>query len=214
MALHDPREPNVDRPLDTVDFGPGAGADVDRRLLSDVSGRRILELGCGQGHTAVGLARRGARVIAVDADVTQLSASRALASHHEVTVEFHQAQPAELAFLAADHVDVGIAVTSLSFVTDLSRVFRQVHRVIRPSGHFVMSVPHPAALCAAPDDSNRTVTAWTAGDMVGERVIHTTESIVTALSRANFAIDTVLERADDDSLVPATLIVRARKLGV
>ena len=213
MSLHDPRLPDVARSLETVDFGPGVGSELERRLLGEVSGRRILDLGCGQGHTAVGLALRGARVIAIDDDVSQLSAARALAARHEVTIEFHQSRPAELAFLAADHVDLAIAVTSLSFVQDLDRVFRQVHRVIGPGGHFVISVPHPAALAADPADADRAVTAWDDREPVGDRWIHTAESIVTSLTRANFAVDQLLERRDT-ALVPATLVIRARKLGV
>jgi SAM-dependent methyltransferase len=213
MALHDPRSEQLDRPLDTVDFGPGVSRDVDRRLLGDVTGRRILELGCGQGHTAVGLARRGARVIAIDDAGDQLRAARALASREEVTIEFHQARPAELAFLPADHVDLAIAVTSLSFVQDLDRVFRQVHRVVGPSGHFVFSVPHPAALCADPNDPGRTLEPWDTKEMIGDRWVHTVETVVASLGRANFAVDTVFERRSAD-LLPATLVVRARKLGV
>jgi SAM-dependent methyltransferase len=213
MALHDPRSEQLDRPLDTVDFGPGVTPDVDRRLLGDVSGRRILELGCGQGHTAVGLARRGARVIAIDDAVDQLRAARALAAREEVTIEFHQARPAELAFLPADHVDLAIAVTSLSFVQDLDRVFRQVHRVVGPSGHLVLSVPHPAALCADPNDPARTAEAWDTSEMIDDRWVHTIEAVVASLGRANFAVDIVLERREAD-LLPATLVVRARKLGV
>jgi len=213
MPLHDPRASHVDRSLESVDFGPGLGPDVERRLIGEVQGRRILDLGCGQGHTAVGLAIRGARVIAIDDDVAQLGAARALASQHEVTIEFHQAQPAELAFLAADHVDVAIAVTSLSFVNDLNRVFRQAHRVIGPGGHFVISVPHPAALTTDPNDADRVTAAWDHRDAIGDRFVHTAESIVTALTRANFAVDQLLERRDR-ALMPATLVVRARKLGV
>ena len=213
MPLHDPRNPDIERSLDSVDFGLGVGTDVERRLVGEISGRRILDLGCGQGHTAVGLALRGARVIAIDENVTQLGAARLLASQHEVTIEFHQAKPAELAFLAADHVDLAIAITSLSFVEDLNRVFRQVHRVIGPGGYFVLSVPHPAALTADPDDADRTTTAWDHKGAIGDRWIHTAESIVTSLTRANFAVDQLLERRDD-ALVPATLVVRARKLGV
>ena len=213
MALHDPRSPDLDRSLDTVDFGPGVSVDVDRRLLGDVNGRRILELGRGQGHTAVGLARRGARVIAIDDDVGQLGAARALAAREEVTIEFHQARPAELAFLPADHVDLALAVTSLSFVQDLDRVFRQVHRVVGPGGHLVMSVPHPAALCADPNDAARITEPWDTGEMIGDRWVHTAEAIVASLGRANFAVDIVLERRSGD-LLPATLVVRARKLGV
>jgi SAM-dependent methyltransferase len=213
MALHDTRAPAADRPLDHVDFGPGVGADLERRLVGDVAGRRILELGCGAGHVAVGLALRGARVIAVDDDVAQLAAARSLASRGEVTIEFHQAHPAELAFLPADHVHLAIAVTSLSFVPELDRVFRQVHRVVGPAGHFVMAVPHPAALCADADDADRVVRAWDTTDPIDGRWIHTAESIVTSLGRANFAVDTVLERRAG-GLLPATLVVRARKLGV
>ncbi|MEM7139429.1 MAG: methyltransferase domain-containing protein [Actinomycetota bacterium] len=213
MSLHDPRAPHADRPLDHVDLGRGVGADVDRRLIGDVGGRRILDLGCGQGHTATGLAMRGARVIAVDDDVSQLAATRALAAREEVTIECHQAKPAELAFLAADHVDLALAVTTLSWVQDLNRVFRQVHRVVSANGHFVISVPHAAALCADPHDGARTIASWDQDEPIGDRHVHTTEALVTALTRANFAVDTVLERHDGGPM-PATLVVRARKLGV
>ena len=213
MALHDTRAPDADRPLDHVDFGPGVGADVERRLLGEVAGKRILELGCGAGHVAVGLATRGARVIAVDAEVAQLAAARALAGREDVTIEFHQAHPAELAFLPADHVHHALAITSLSFVAELDRVFRQVHRVVRPSGHLVLAVPHPAALCADPDDPDRVTSAWDRTEPIGDRWVHTAESIVASLGRANFAVDTLLERRAA-GLHPATLVVRARKLGV
>ena len=213
MSLHDPRLPVANPSLDVVDFGPGIGADVERRLIGEISGRRILDLGCGQGHAAVGLAKRGARVIAVDDDVAQLGAARSLAAQNEVTIEFHQAKQAELAFLAADHVDLALAITSLSFVQDLSRVFRQVHRVVGPGGHFVLAVPHPAALVATGDDPNQATVAWDVDEQVGDRWVHTGEAIVTALTRANFAVDQLLERRDN-ALAPATLVVRARKLGV
>ncbi len=213
MPLHDHRVSDTALSLDTVDFGPGVGAEVDRRLLGDLTGRRILDLGCGQGHTSVGLASRGARVIAIDHDVAQLGAARSLASAHEVTIEFHQAQPAELAFLAADNVDLALAVTSLSFVQDLDRVFRQVHRVVGPGGHFVLSMPHPATLTADPADANLTVTPWDHSQPIGDRWVHTAESLVGSLTRANFAVDQLLERRDQD-LVPATLVIRARKLGI
>lgn len=213
MTLHDTRAPVADRPLDHVDFGPGIGPDLERRLVGEPGGKRILELGCGAGHAAVGLARRGARVIAVDADVAQLAAARTLALRHEVTIEFHQARPAELAFLAADRIDLALSITSLSLQPDLDRVFRQVHRVVRPAGHFVVAVPHPGALCADPDDPDRLVTDWDHREPLGDRFVHTAEEIVTSLGRANFAVDTLLERRDAARL-PATLVVRARKLGV
>lgn len=211
MVSYEHRAPAA-RPLDHVEFGPSIGAEVDRRLLSDVSGKRVLDLGCGAGHTAVGLARRGARVIATDSDGGQLSAARNLAATQGVTVEFHEARPAELAFIRADQIDLAVSVWALSLVDDLDRVFRQVHRVVRTNGHAVVALPHPAALCADPVDPDRTTRSWATGWPVGGRYVHTVEGVVTAFTRTNFAVDLVLER-HHQALVPETLIVRARRLG-
>ena len=130
-----------------------------------------------------------------------------------MTIEFHQAHLAELAFLPADHVDLVVSVTALSWVQDLDRVARQVHRVTAPAGHFLCTLPHPAALCADRADPAVTVRDWGDPAPVGDRWVHTAERVVTALVRANFFIDTLLERGTAGP-VPATLVVRARKLGV
>ena len=201
----------MDRPIDYVDLGLGVDAALDRRLIGHVSGRRVLELGCGEGHAAVGLALRGARVTAIDEDVRQLRAARELAIRHEATVEFHQTQLAELAFLTADQIDLAFSVTSLCLVEDLDRVIRQVHRVIKPGGHLLISLPHPAALCADPDNPALTIRPWTGKRPKKGRYIHTVESIVSSLGRAKFVVDTVLERHADDNMLPATLLTRAHK---
>jgi len=211
MSDFDPRA-RLQRPLDFVELGPGLGASVDRRLIGDVRGRKVLEIGCGSGHVGVGLARRGARVIATDHDPAQLFAARSLANREHVAVEFHESGPADLAFIRADQIDLALSVWSLSLVDDLDRVLRQVHRVVRAGGHLIVSVPHPAALCADPADPARTIVAWDGPDPIGNRYVHTAESLITACSRTNFAVDLLLER-HAGGLTPSSLIVRARRLG-
>jgi len=212
MIIYDTRGPSADRPLDHVEFAPGSGRELDRRLLGDLSGRRVLELGCGAGQGAVGMAIRGARVTAVDPDVTQINLARSLANDHEVAVEFHQAQPAELAFVRADQMDLVVSVQSLGFTSDLDRVFRQAHRVLRPGAHIVISLAHPIALCADPDNPASNLRSWLDPEPVGEYFIHTAESVVTSLGHANFGVDTLLE-PHVAGPTPVSLIVRARKVG-
>jgi len=212
MSIYDPRTP-TQRPLTHVELGPSLGATLDRRLIGDVRGKRVLDLGCGGGHTAVGLARRGARVIATDPDPGQLYSARTLATNNETRVEFHEANPAELAFIRADQIDLVVSVWSLSLTDDLDHVLRQLHRVMRSGVHLVISLPHPAALCADPVDPSRTVQSWRSNDPIGERYVHTAEDVVTALSRTNFAVDLLLERHAGGPM-PASLIVRARKIGI
>ncbi len=213
MTIYDTRGPLVERPLDHVEFGTGTNTDTDRRLLGEVSGRRILELGCGAGHAAVGLATRGARVTAVDPDIQQINMARDLAARQEVAVEFHQAEPAELAFVRADQIDLVISVSSLSFTADLDRVMRQAHRVLRPGGHIALSLPHPALLCADPDNSLLNAHSWIDKGPIGGRWVHTAEDVVTSMGRANFVVDLLLE-PHTNGPQPVTLLARGRKLGV
>jgi len=212
MVIYDTRGPTAQRPLDHVEFSPGSGRDLDHRLIGDLATRRVLELGCGGGHAAVGMAMRGARVTAVDPDVTQINLARSLANAKEVAVEFHQALPAELAFVRADQMDLVVSVQSLAFTPDLGRVFRQAHRVLRPGGHMIVSLPHPALLCADSDNLALNARSWLDIGPVGEHYVHTAETVVTSLSRANFGVDTLLE-PHSDGPTPNSLIVRARKVG-
>lgn len=214
MAIYDIRAPGAQRPLDYVEFGPGVGADVDRRLLGEIEGRNVLVLGCGAGHDAVGLTKRGALVTAVDRDADQLAFGRELAVMEEVAAGFRRAELADLAFIQADQMDIAVSVHALSFIDDLDRVFRQVHRVLKHGAHFVISLPHAAMLCSDPVDPRRTTRRWDDPEPLGERWVHRAEDMLTALHRAHFEIDILLEcHAPGPSLVPATLIVRGGKLG-
>ena len=56
---------------------------------------------------------------------------------------------ADLAFLRADSIDVALAAGLLGEVEDIDRLFRQVHRVLRPGAPFVFSYEHPIALAIA-----------------------------------------------------------------
>ena len=79
------------------------------------------------------------------------------ASARSVRVELHHGPLAELAFLRADTIDACVSAFGLAPVADIDRVFRQVHRVLRPEMPLVLSLPHPAFALADPDDPSRSV---------------------------------------------------------
>jgi|SRR5262245_42419852 len=195
-----------DRPLDTVHYGPGAPTEATLRLLGAFDGKRVLELGSGDGRTAVAMAKQGARVIAVDESADQVGRGRRLCDDEDVKVELHQSDLAELAFVRADSIDAAVCVYALAGVDDVSRVFRQVHRVLRRDAPLVFSLPHPVSL--ALDDADPPVWRHSYSD-AGPRTI---SALFTALTRTNFRVDTLFE-AESPSGVPRTLVVRARKEG-
>ncbi len=56
------------------------------RVLGDVAGRRVLELGCGAAHWSAELARRGARMVALDNSSRQLRHARQAVAGHPVAL--------------------------------------------------------------------------------------------------------------------------------
>ena len=114
---------------------------LERRLVLDlignIEGRRILDLGCGDGDLAVDLALRGARVTGIDTSAALIAAARARAASAGTEIEFHPAAAQALPFLS-EQFDVVAAVTVLCFVDDPLPVFQEAARVLRPGGRFVI----------------------------------------------------------------------------
>lgn len=217
---------------DTVTYGPGIPREAELKLLGDVAGKRILELGAGAGRNTVALARAGAKVIAVDESADQIAEARLAVDAADLRVELHNVSPAELAFLRADTIDAVVSVGLLDQVTDISRVFRQLHRVLRTEQPFVFAVTHPAFALLDPGDldvlrirrSAFDADAFAPSDPRFGSVNRSMSNYFVELGRAGFRVDTVLEppAVNDGSPhwsvamehVPATLIIRARKQGV
>ena len=104
-------------------------------------GKRVIEL--GGGSNAVSLARLGARVLVVEPSPEEVTRGRREAEAADVRIEFHESDLADLGFATSGSVDLVISTGSLGHVDDISRVFRQVHRVLRQRQPFVLSLPHP-----------------------------------------------------------------------
>ena len=191
----------------TISYGPGIPDERELRLCGDVQGKRVVELGAG-GLAAAAFATRGAKAIALDPSAAALDAARARAAElsepgEELRVECHQGELADLGFASSASVDLVFSAVALGGVDDLARVVRQVHRVLRPEGLFVFSVPHPVATMVASNgrygEGTRTVSA-----------------LFMALVRANFGVEVVAEPESTvgDARTPPFLVIRARKLGL
>jgi SAM-dependent methyltransferase len=196
--------------VSTISYGDDVPDESELRLCGAVAGKRVVELGIGPQPNAIVFAGKGAKAMAVDPSGEQLIAARRQAEAAEVRVEFHQADLADLGFATSASVDLVFSNNALADVVDLPRVFRQVHRILRPGLPLVFSVPHPIAAMLEGGEVVLRKPYWgTEARTMGD--------LFTALQRTNFQVDVILEpppRSHPNAFVPAALIIRARKLGV
>ncbi|HEY5662452.1 MAG TPA: class I SAM-dependent methyltransferase [Ilumatobacter sp.] len=191
-----------------ISFGRDLPDERELRLCGDISGgKRALELGISREHNAIAFALAGAKAIAVDPDPAAVERLRVAAAKAEVSVECHVGELADLEFATSGSVSLVVANHTLGDVDDLGRQLRQVHRVLKSSHPFVISVPHPFAGVHTTDNYGSKVLPYgTVGRTIGEWHVQ--------LGRANFRVDHILELGVSDiSPVPTTLVLRARKEG-
>jgi SAM-dependent methyltransferase len=192
----------------SISFGRDLPDDRELRLCGDISGgKRALELGISRELNSVRFALAGAKAIAVDPDAAAVERLRKAAAEAEVIVECHVGDPADLGFATSGSIELVVANHTLAAVDDLSRLLRQVHRVLKSSRPFVISLPHPMAGVFTTDQYGSRVQPYgTVGRTIGDWHTH--------LSRANFRVDQILEfGVSDISPVPTALVLRAHKEG-
>jgi SAM-dependent methyltransferase len=117
--------------------------EAELGLLSDVAGRRILELGCGGGQCSIAFARQGALATGIDLSDEQIAFARRLADKQGVSVAFEQGDASDLSRFAAASFAVVFSAYALHYVPAIERCLAEVSRVLAPGGRFVFSLDHP-----------------------------------------------------------------------
>jgi len=98
-------------------------------------GLSVLDVGCGLGESSVFFAQQGADVTALDLSPEMVRLTERLAERHQVHVEGVAHAGEDLPF-ADESFDLVYLANIIHHVEDRKRLYREVHRVLRPGGQF------------------------------------------------------------------------------
>ncbi len=208
-------------------------------LLPDLTGKRVLDLGCGYGEHCISFIQKGAdRVVGIDISEKMLEVAKAENSDSKIE---YRLMPIEDIDQITEKFDVVISSLALHYVEDFKGVVKNVNGLLTPGGEFIFSQEHPFNTC------HSTGERWTR-DENGEK-IHINlknygiekenestwfvdgikkyhrmfSTIVNTLVEAGFTIEKMVEPLPDEELLkkfpehkdlfhkPDFLVIKARK---
>lgn len=196
-------------------------AALDPWLLEDgpLDGKHVLCLAAGGGTHGPLLASAGASVTVVDFSASLLAIDKKIAAANGLTLETLEASMEDLSRLASDAFDVVVQPVSACYVSDLGRVYREVHRVLKLGGLYLLQHKQPGSLQASSEwiaDSYGVRIQHASGQRLPKAVeysvnreagtiefLHSLDSMLGGLCRQGFAIEDVSEPPRGDAWAKA-----------
>ncbi|WP_194542199.1 class I SAM-dependent methyltransferase [Paenibacillus sp. JZ16] len=207
------------------------------QLFGDISGKKLLEIGCGNGQSLQYQGERNASELwAVDISEKQIEKATQHLESLGLSAKFICSPMEEECGIPADYFDYVYSIYAIGWTTDLEGTFCRIATYLKKDGVFIFSWSHPIHRCVT-DDNGRFVfrksyfdEAWypVAVDegelLLADRKLST---YVNALAKAGFVIEQLIEQTDDEimqsrddksdlakraRMLPVTLVIKARNL--
>ncbi|WP_027086899.1 class I SAM-dependent methyltransferase [Cohnella panacarvi] len=209
-------------------------SEDNHRLFGDVSGRKVLEIGCGSGQSLQYLGERQASELwGIDLSANQIEKTKQHLTASGLSATLICSPMEEECGIPDNYFDFVYSIYAIGWTTDLERTFRRIASYLKQDGVFIFSWSHPIHKCVAPendklvfkkcyfDESWYSVTLGESTLTLSDRKLST---YVNALAKAGFVIEYLIEESDEDiihsrngdfarkaKMLPVTFVIKARK---
>ena len=200
-------------------YGVRFPTEDELHLFGDVSGKRMLEMCCGSGHSLVYNAGRGAKELwGIDISQKQLENARKLLSEKGYSANLICSKMEDELDVPKGYFDYVYSIYGIGWTTDLQGTFDKIASYLRKNGIFIFSWHHTLNYCIAwscderrdvfENDSLIMSKSYFDEDYF-KMPVHDSEIIlcnrkistyVNALAQAGFVIEKLVEESDKASL--------------
>lgn len=124
--------------------------------LGNVQGKKILDLGCGEGGYSRALTYKGATVTSIDCSTNSINFAMEKANNEGLEIQHYVRNSNDLYFIEDSSFDIVLCSMMLMDCEDLFGTVKEISRVLKTDGKLFISVLHPCF--------NGKNIKWTGGD--------------------------------------------------
>jgi SAM-dependent methyltransferase len=126
-------------------YGPLAATEEELHLIPEGNQKKVLELGCGSGHTLAYLweSKNASELWGLDISDEQIRFTKEFLNEKNIPANLFLASMDENPGLPENYFDLVVAIYSLGWTPDLSRTLMLVNSYLKPGGVFIFSWEHP-----------------------------------------------------------------------
>jgi len=129
-------------------YGPLCAGEEQLQLLGEVRGKRVVEIGCGDGQSLAYLHKKGAsELCGLDISSEQISNADEVCKLLGVDATLHCVPMEHDPGIPHGHFDIAISLYALGWAVDLDAALGHIAAYLRPGGILVFSWEHPVFRC-------------------------------------------------------------------
>jgi cyclopropane fatty-acyl-phospholipid synthase-like methyltransferase len=212
-------------------------SEENHHLFDDVSGKKVLEIGCGRGHSLQYLGERNAAELwGLDISEKQIKHTKQYLIESGLSAKLICSPMEEECGIPVEYFDIVYAIYAIGWTTDLDVTFARISSYLKRGGVFIFSWSHQIHKCVVAENDKYVFKksyfdeSWYSDSLDGEvftlsnRMVST---YVNALAKAGFFIEQMIEKPDEEILqscdenndsvkrvrmIPKVFVIKARKL--
>ncbi len=123
-------------------YGPFAQTEDELGLFNEIINKKVLDIGCGSGHSLKYMAEKGASELwGVDLSEAQIKAAKDTVKNEKINL-FCAPMEDDIG-IPKQYFDVVYSIYAIGWTTDLAVTFKLIHSYLKPGGYFIFSWDHP-----------------------------------------------------------------------
>lgn len=210
------------------------------KLFGDVKGKKILDIGCGSGHSLKYHGDNGASELwGLDISTKQIENADKFLQESGYTFKLFNSPMEINPGIPTDYFDIVYSIYAIGWTVDIEKTFKLISSYLKKDGIFIFSWDHPFMHCVDIEEDKLIFSGsyfekepfnFQKGGMSLSAYNRRLSDYINPLAQAGFAVEALIEETDRDTLeregefrssyyspikarkFPLSFVIKARKL--